>query len=159
MTGQPPAFGLSFDPRALADLLAAPGDIRDLALAQLQDVVTAQLFGGKLTGDLDGLRKLYVDHRAEWRILYAQRPAPPASAHRTEIHVVAVRPRARQDAYDTARARLGIARRPLSALAHAARSRPPQLARSAAPVAKPGPSPHATPGLPHPAPTPKGPVR
>ncbi|MFD9715817.1 hypothetical protein [Streptomyces sp. NPDC059076] len=163
MTGHPPlpAFGLSFDPRALSDLLAAPGDIRDLALAQLQDVVTAQLFGGKLVGDLAGFRKLYVDHRAAWRVVYAQRPAPPGSAHRAEIHVVAVRPRARQDAYDTARARLGITRRPMSALAHAARTRSPQLATQQ--TRKPGPSPTAAPGLPGlpsiPTPTRKGPAR
>jgi hypothetical protein len=30
-----PAFGLSFDPRALTDLLQAPGDIRDLTLVYL----------------------------------------------------------------------------------------------------------------------------
>ncbi|MFD4829186.1 hypothetical protein ACFWPV_04915 [Streptomyces uncialis] len=162
MTGEssPPAFGLSLDPRALTDLLAAPGDIRDLVLAQLQDLVTAKLFGGRLAGDLDGFRKLYVDHRAEWRVVYAQRPAPPASAHRTEIHVVAVRPRARQDAYDTARARLGITRRPMSALAHAARTQSPQLANNQARIPKPGPPPSAMPGLPRPAaPTPKGPNR
>ncbi|WP_329558858.1 hypothetical protein OG711_07845 [Streptomyces uncialis] len=161
MTGgsPPPAFGLSFDPRALTDLLAAPGDIRDLVLAQLQDLVTAKLFGGRLTGDLDGFRKLYVDHRAEWRVVYAQRPAPPASAHRAEIHVVAVRPRARQDAYDTARSRLGITRRPMSALTHAARTRSPQLAANEAQIPKPGPPSAMRPGLPHPAPPPKGPVR
>ncbi|KND28626.1 hypothetical protein IQ64_43625, partial [Streptomyces stelliscabiei] len=90
-----PAFGLSFDPRALTDLLQAPADIRDLALDQLQKVVNAQLFGGKLTEELTGYRKLYVDHRNAWRIVYAQRPAPPGASHRTEIHVVAVRPRAR----------------------------------------------------------------
>ncbi|WP_329025799.1 hypothetical protein [Streptomyces sp. NBC_00690] len=174
MTGHPaPAFGLSFDPRALTDLLAAPGDIRDLALAQLQDVVTAQVFGGKLVGDLAGFRKLYVDHRAAWRVVYAQRPAPPGSAHRAEIHVVAVRPRARQDAYDTARARLGVTRRPMSALAHAARTRSPQLPSPQG--RRPRPGPHTSAGTkasanmprlrmpdpPRPAPTPtsKGPAR
>ncbi|MFJ7423384.1 hypothetical protein ACIQXD_32980 [Streptomyces uncialis] len=160
MTGHPaPAFGLSFDPRALTDLLAAPGDIRDLALAQLQDLVTAQLFGGRLSGHLDGFRKLYVDHRAQWRIVYAQRPAPPGSAHRAEIHVVAVRPRAGQDAYDTARARLGITRRPMSALTHAARTRSPQLAGTPGQEVRPSPPPRPMPGLPHPAPTPKGRIR
>ncbi|GLW04251.1 MULTISPECIES: type II toxin-antitoxin system RelE family toxin [Streptomyces] len=156
-----PAFGLSFDPRALNDLLAAPGDIRDLALAQLQDVVNANLFGGKLTGDLAGLRKLYVDRHAAWRTVYAQRPAPAGSAHRTEIHVVAIRPRDRHDVYNTAAARLGIKRRPVSALTHAARARSPQL-EGYRPVPKPGPAPYALPGLPQPAPTPlatKGPTR
>ncbi|MGW2822132.1 hypothetical protein ACWC24_14135 [Streptomyces sp. NPDC001443] len=143
-----PAFGLTFDPRALTDLLQAPSDIRDLALAQLQDVVNADLFGTKLTGDLSGHRKLVVDSRKEWRVVYAVRPAPPTSAHRTEIHVVAVRPRARNDIYDTVGQRLGMARRPLSARTHAARSRSPQLTPRD-PVPKPGPLPSATRGLPH----------
>ncbi|MCX2969444.1 MULTISPECIES: hypothetical protein [Streptomyces] len=149
-TGQQPAFGLSFDPRALTDLLQAPGDIRDLALAQMQDVVNAELFGTKLTGDLSGYRKLVVDSRKEWRVVYALRPAPPTSAHANEIHVVAVRPRARNDVYDTVGQRLGMTRRPLSARTHAARSRSPQLT-TRQPAPKPGPLPSAMPGLPHPA--------
>ena len=56
-----PAFGLSFDPRALTDLLQAPSDIRDLTLAYLQEVVNAQRFGLRLDGDLEGYRKLFVD--------------------------------------------------------------------------------------------------
>ncbi|AJC55045.1 hypothetical protein [Streptomyces sp. 769] len=162
MTGpeHKPAFGLSFDPRALTDLLQAPGDIRDLALAQLQDVVNARLFGARLTEELAGYRKLYVDHRNAWRVVYAQRPAPPGAAHRTEIHVVAVGPRQRHEVYNTARQRLGIAQRPMSALAHAARARSPQL-DTRRPVPKPAPPRHAMPGLPQPAPstTPKGPLR
>ncbi|MFE4058924.1 hypothetical protein ACFXP3_21965 [Streptomyces sp. NPDC059096] len=155
MRGEP-VFALSFDPRALTDLLQAPGDIRDLALAQLQDVVKGGRAGSKLTGDLSGLRKLSVDSRREWRMVYALRPAPPASAHGSEIHVVAVRPRARNDIYDTVGARLGMARRPVSARTHAARSSPPQLLAS-----KPasGPPPAAPPGLPRPASSPAHPVR
>ncbi|WP_043267107.1 hypothetical protein [Streptomyces sp. CT34] len=145
-----PAFGLSFDPRALTDLLAAPGDIRDLVLAQLQDVVNAKLFGTRLTAELADYRKLYVDHRNAWRVVYAQRPAPPDSAHRTEIHVVAIRPRAQHDVYNVARTRLGITRHPTSALANAARSRSPQL-QTHRPAPKPGPPPYAVPGLPRPA--------
>ncbi|MVO90272.1 hypothetical protein GPA10_37375 [Streptomyces sp. p1417] len=145
-TEQPPAFGLSFDPRALSDLLAAPSDIRDLALAQLQDVVNARLFGPRLLGELADCRKLYVDHRNAWRIVYAQRPAPTGSAYRAEIHVVAVRPRERHEVYSITRKRLGITHRPLSALAHAARSRSPQLEpRREAP--KPTPPSYAPPGL------------
>ncbi|MEE4495037.1 hypothetical protein [Streptomyces sp. BE230] len=161
MTGREdrPAFGLSFDPRALTDLLQAPSDIRDLALAQLQDVVDARLFGTKLTRDLVGCRKVYVDHRNAWRIVYAQRPAPANSTHTTEIHVVAVRPREAHDVYDTARARLGIRRRPLGERPLAARTRSPQLT-TRQPVPKPGPPPYAVPGLPRPASPPlKGPVR
>ena len=155
-----PAFGLSIDPRALTDLLQAPGDIRDLALAQLQDIVNARLFGAKLTRDLAGCRKVYVDHRNAWRIVYAQRPAPANSTHATEIHVVAVRPREAHDVYDTARARLGIRRRPLGERTHAARTRSPHLG-TRQPVPKPGPPPYAMPGLPRPAlpPTLKDPVR
>ncbi|MGW2721096.1 hypothetical protein [Streptomyces sp. NPDC001492] len=155
-----PAFGLSFDPRALTDLLQAPGDIRDLALAQLQDIVNARLFGAKLTRDLAGCRKVYVDHRNAWRIVYAQRPAPANSTHTTEIHVVAIRPRAAHDVYDTARARLGIRRRPLGERTHAARTRSPQLG-TRQPVPKPGPPAYTMPGLPRPAlpPTLKDPVR
>ncbi|NGO42915.1 hypothetical protein [Streptomyces ureilyticus] len=145
-----PAFGLSVDPRALTDLLQAPSDIRDLALAQLQEVVNADLFGTKLTGDLSGYRKLVVDARKEWRVVYALRPAPPTSAHRNEIHVVAVRPRAGNDVYDTVGQRLGMARRPVSARTHAARSRSPQLT-ARGPVPKPGPLPSVMPGLPRPA--------
>ncbi|WP_318209509.1 MULTISPECIES: hypothetical protein [unclassified Streptomyces] len=141
-----PAFGLTFDPRALTDLLQAPGDIRDLSLALLQDVVNADRHGSKLTAELAGLRKLYVDHRAAWRIVYALRPAPANSAFPMEIHVVAVRPRARHDVYDTAAQRLGITPRPLGARAYAARTRSTQIdAYRSAP--KPGPPP----GLPRPA--------
>ncbi|MGW0708990.1 hypothetical protein ACWD4G_24080 [Streptomyces sp. NPDC002643] len=150
MSAGQPAFGLSFDPRALTDLLQAPGDIRDLTLAYLQDVVNAERFGIKLTGDLEGYRKLFVDSRKEWRVVYAVRPAPPTSVHRNDIHVVAVRPRAGNDVYDTVGQRLGMARRPLSARTHAARSRSPQLT-ARGPVPKPGPLPSAMPGLPHPA--------
>ncbi|WP_338676792.1 hypothetical protein V1460_30355 [Streptomyces sp. SCSIO 30461] len=149
--GRPPGFGLSFDPRALSDLLQAPGDIRDLALAQLQDVVSADLFGSKLTGDLSGYRKLAFDSRRAWRIVYALRPAPATSPHTSEIHVVAVRPRARNDVYDEVGRRLGLPRRPLSARTHAARSRSPQL-ETRPPVPKPGPA--RTLGLPAPRPTP-----
>ncbi|MET9013925.1 hypothetical protein ABZX74_23850 [Streptomyces olivaceoviridis] len=147
--GQLPAFGLSFDPRALTDLLQAPSDIRDLTLAYLQDVVNAERFGLRLTGDLEGYRKLFVDARKDWRVVYGIRPAPESSAHRREIHVVAVRPRAGNDVYDEVGRRLGMSRRPLSARTHAARSRSPQLA-TCGPVSRAAPLPSAMPGLPRP---------
>lgn len=144
-----PAFGLSFDPRALTDLLQAPRHIRDLALTQLQDVVNAERSGSPLTGDLSGYRKLVVDSHKRWRVVYAARPAPATSAHRREIHVVAIRPRAGNDIYDTVGRRLGMTRRPLSARTHAARSRSPQLTHDQTPVPKPGPGPlpSAIPGI------------
>jgi hypothetical protein len=67
-----PAFGLSFDPRALTDLLQAPSDIRDLTLVYLQEVVNAQRFGLRLDGDLKGYRKLFVDSRKDWRVVYSK---------------------------------------------------------------------------------------
>ncbi|MEU6814050.1 hypothetical protein [Streptomyces sp. NPDC046860] len=135
------AFGLSFDPRALTDLLQAPSDVRDLTLLYLQELVTAERFGKRLDGDLEGYRKLFVDARKDWRVIYGIRPAPDASAHRREIFVVAVRPRAGNNVYDTVGARLGMSRRPVSARTHAARSRSPQLT---APHPAPRPSPPAT---------------
>ncbi|MDX3854915.1 hypothetical protein [Streptomyces sp. AK02-01A] len=126
MTGQP-AFGLSFDPRALTDLLQAPGDVRHLALGRLQDLVNADLSGDRLTGELDGHRALDVGARTEWRLLYGHRPAPPASAYDTDIHVIAVRPGSGRNEHDAARIRLARTLRPTSALAYAARARSPQL--------------------------------
>ncbi|MER6031566.1 hypothetical protein [Streptomyces sp. NPDC001851] len=151
--GQQPVFGLSFDPRALTDLLQAPSDIRDLTLAYLQEVVNAERFGLRLTGDLEGYRKLFVDARKDWRVVYGIRPAPESSAHRREIHVVAVRPRAGNDVYDEVGRRLGMSRRPLSARTHAARARSPQLA-TRSPLPRSAPLPSAMPGLPRPAQSP-----
>jgi mRNA-degrading endonuclease RelE of RelBE toxin-antitoxin system len=129
-----PAFGLSFDPRALTDLLQAPGDIRDMALLLLQEVVNAERFGRELTGDLTGYRKLIIDHRAEWRLVYKVRPAPPTKHLHKEVFVVAVQPRARNDIYDTVGHRLGMNRRPVSSRTHAARSRSPQLTHRVTPA-------------------------
>lgn len=103
-------------------------------------MVNADRHGSKLTAELAGLRKLYVDHRAAWRIVYALRPAPATSAYPMEIHVVAVRPRARHDVYDTVAQRLGITRRPVGARAHAARTRSSQIDAYRA-IPKPGPPP------------------
>ncbi|MFJ4800842.1 hypothetical protein [Streptomyces murinus] len=147
---QRPAFGLSFDPRALTDLLQAPTDIRDLALSYLQELVNAERFGLRLDGDLEGYRKLFVDARREWRVVYGVRPAPANSTHQREIHVVAVRPRAGNDVYDEVGRRLGMRRRPLSTRTHAARSRSPQLI-TRGPVPRPGPPSTALPAVPRPA--------
>ncbi|MFF7400598.1 hypothetical protein [Streptomyces murinus] len=147
---QRPAFGLSFDPRALTDLLQAPSDIRDLALSYLQELVNAERFGLRLDGDLEGYRKVIVDARREWRVVYGVRPAPANSTHRREIHVVAVRPRAGNDVYDEVGRRLGMRRRPLSSRTHAARSRSPQLITHG-PAPRPGPPPTALPAVPRPA--------
>lgn len=154
MTGRPegrPAFSLSFDPRALTDLLQAPGDIRDLALAQLQDVVNARLFGGELADELTGCRKLYVDHRKAWRTVYIQRPTPANLTHRAEIHVVAVRPRDKQDVYKAARARLGIPQPPAEKRPPPAHTRRARL-DAHRPIPRPAPPLRPAPVHPHPGP-------
>ncbi|MER5765638.1 hypothetical protein [Streptomyces sp. NPDC002082] len=134
MTGPAePVYSLSFDPRALNDLLAAPADVRDVALSRLQDAVTGQRHGPELTGTLAGFRKIYIDS-ARWRMVYGLRPAPETSAHRSEVFVVALRPRAQYEIYKVVAERLGIEHRPLSALAHAARARSPQTAAHPYPI-------------------------
>ena len=135
----PPKYAFSADPRALTDLMQAPAEIRDQALMHLQDIVAGQLEGDHLTRELDGYRKVYVDLKKQWRLVYGKRPAPPQSTHPTEVYLVAVRPRARHNIYDTVAARLGLNPGPLSALTHAARARSPQ---TAAPTPPPGPVSH-----------------
>ncbi|MFE4664555.1 hypothetical protein ACFRI7_11685 [Streptomyces sp. NPDC056716] len=159
MTGAPAASGLSLDPRVVTDLLAAPDAVRDLALTRLGEVTAvAEPGGGTLTGELAGFRELPLGESVGWSLVYARRPAPPASAHRTEVHVVAARPAA--SLYDTVRARLGLTR-PVSALTHAARTSSPQLPTATALTGRAVPS--ARPGLPPSVPltplTVKGPSR
>ncbi|MCX4776861.1 hypothetical protein [Streptomyces sp. NBC_01264] len=115
------------------DLLAAPADVRDVALSRLQDAVTGQRHGRELTGTLAGFRKVYIDS-ARWRMVYGLRPAPEGSEHRREVFVVALRPRAQNEIYKVVAERLGIAHRPLSALAHAARARSPQTTAHPKPI-------------------------
>lgn len=124
---QPPAYGLSFNPEALTDLRALPRDIRDRALGLIEDVVRARVTGGALTGELREYRKLYLGERSEWRVVYRLQKAPPGSHHDHEAHVVAVRPRARHDVYDTVRARVNRPRPAVGPRAHAARTLPPQM--------------------------------
>ncbi|MGW7456426.1 hypothetical protein [Streptomyces sp. NPDC054797] len=160
----PPAFGLSFHPEALNDLLAAPGDMRDLGLALIQDVVRAQVRGPELTAELTGYRKLYLGSRVQYRIVYDYRPAPPGSSHRTNVHIVAVRPRAKHDIYDTVRARVGRPRPAAGPRAYAARSLSPQVRPRPAFTPAPPAAAFPVPGLPAPARiattnSPKGPSR
>ncbi|TDC72618.1 hypothetical protein [Streptomyces hainanensis] len=104
-------FGFAADPRALDDLRTAPARIRDLALLALQDLVHGEQRGARLgvrAGvDLTGHRKLYVDPKAEWRIVYAERPAPANATHAGEIFLLAVGPRDGHAVYNSAAHRLG----------------------------------------------------
>jgi mRNA interferase RelE/StbE len=133
-----PRFGFAAHPEALDDLAALPTDIQELALLGLQQLVyglnRGQRLDDRLGPELDGARKLYVDPKVGWRIVYREQPAPPGSAHRREIFLIAVGPRSRSAVYHTAAARL-------RALAHAALRRSatatPAGARDTACTARP----------------------
>ncbi|MFF3556170.1 hypothetical protein ACFYXL_22510 [Streptomyces tsukubensis] len=158
MTGAP--SGLSLDPRVVADLLAAPDAVRDRALTRLAELTTVVPPGGtSLPGELASFREVSIGDGTPWGLVYAHRPAPPASVHRTEVHVVAVRPVGPR-LHDTVRARLGLTR-PLDAMAHASRTRSPQLPAQQNPMLPPRRVSPARPGLPQPAPSPtlNGPSR
>lgn len=137
MSGEP-RFGLAVDPRVVDDLMLAPPEIRTAALECLSTVLDGEAQGDELVGVLAGFRSVALDPR--WRLVYRLRPAPPAQQHAREVFVAAVRPRARFDVYTAVASRLGLHRKPLSALAHAARARSPQVATV--------PGPHLIP-LPH----------
>ncbi|WP_165983963.1 cytochrome P460 family protein [Streptomyces sp. YIM 98790] len=125
-----PQYGFAADPRAVEDLLHAPAEMRDQALMRMQEVVNGTLRGRELTANLAGLRKIYIDPAAAWRLVYEERPAPPGSAFAREIYLVAVRPKARNNIYLTVAARLGRHPGPVSARVHAARAASPQAART-----------------------------
>lgn len=140
MNGEP-RFGLAVDPRVVTDLVIAPAGIRTAALECLANVLEGEACGEELAGTLTGFRSVALDPR--WRLVYQLRPAPPAGAHAREVFVAAVRPRARFDVYTAVAARLGLNQQPLSALAHAARARSPQMTLV--------PGPHLVPLSPSPA--------
>ncbi|MFE0772203.1 type II toxin-antitoxin system RelE/ParE family toxin [Streptomyces sp. NPDC058861] len=137
----PPVYGLSFHPEALTDLRALPRPVQDLALARIEDVVQARITGGKLVDELADYRKLYLGEQSEWRAVYRLRPAPPGATHPTDVHLVAVRPRARHDIYDTVRARENRPRIAIGPRAHAARTLPPQMKDRLQPPPAHGPAP------------------
>lgn len=147
MSGEP-RFGLAADPRVVDDLVIAPPEIRTAALECLATVLDGEQQGEELGGTLAGFRSVALDPR--WRLVYRLRASPPAEPHAREVFVAAVRPRARFDVYTAVASRLGLDRQPLSALAHAARARSPQVATV--------PGPHLVP-LPSATTSPKGTAR
>ena len=102
------AFGFAADPRALDDLRQAPAHIRDLALLGLQDLVHGEQRGARLGEragvDLTGYRRLYVDPAAQWRLVYAERPAPAGGRHPYEIFLLALGERDQHAVYNAAAA-------------------------------------------------------
>ncbi|MEE4544001.1 hypothetical protein V2S66_18745 [Streptomyces sp. V4-01] len=137
MNGEP-RFGLAVDPRVVDDLLLAPPEICTAALECLSTVLGGEVQGEELGGTLLGFRSVALDPR--WRLVYELRPAPVAQQHAREVFIAAVRPRARFDVYTAVASRLGLDRQPLSALAHAARARSPQVTTTPRPHLVPLPS-------------------
>lgn len=131
-----PRYGFAAHPDAIDDLAELPNDILDLTVLGLQQLVhgtqRGQRLDDRLGPHLDGARKLYVDPRVAWRVVYREQPAPPGSAHPTEIFLIAVGPRRDSAVYTTAAARLAELELP-------APSREPDAVSSAVPLTRPAP--------------------
>ncbi|MET8981687.1 hypothetical protein ABZX85_39445 [Streptomyces sp. NPDC004539] len=105
-----PPVGFSAHPEALADLLDAPADVRDLALEYLDRLLRAEVRGPLLDQqddrDLRGARKLYLDDRNAFRLVYTEQRAPGNPRRLLGIHLVAVGRRYNIEVYKTAAERL-----------------------------------------------------
>ncbi|WP_157852138.1 hypothetical protein [Kitasatospora sp. NRRL B-11411] len=105
-----PPVGFSAHPEALADLLDAPADVRDLALEYLDRLLRAEVRGPLLDQqgdrDLRGARKLYLDERNAYRLVYTEQRAPGNPRRLLGIHLVAVGRRYNIEVYKTAAERL-----------------------------------------------------
>ncbi|MGA5704539.1 hypothetical protein [Peterkaempfera bronchialis] len=105
-----PPVGFSAHPEALADLLDAPADVRDLALEYLDRLLRAEVRGPLLDQqgdrDLRGARKLYLDDRNAFRLVYTEQRAPHNPRRLLGIHLVAVGRRYNIEVYKTAAERL-----------------------------------------------------
>ncbi|MFI1825379.1 hypothetical protein ACH41E_02840 [Streptomyces sp. NPDC020412] len=128
-------FGFAAHPEALEDLRNVPGNIRDLALLELQHLVHGNERGARMHRELAGCHKVYVDPQNRWRMVIQFRPAPPSSQHRREIFLVAVGERYDNTVYRTAadRLRREAAAQAPDQRAGAARSRSPHMHTSAQP--------------------------
>ncbi|SFC59500.1 hypothetical protein [Streptomyces aidingensis] len=127
-------YAFAAHPEALADLREVPAHIRDLALLELQHLVHGNERSAPLQGRLAGCHKVYVDPKAEWRLVIQFRDAPAGSRHRREIYLIAVGEREAGAVYGIAHQRLErtssvAAETPPAAgrRAQAARSRSPHL--------------------------------
>ena len=103
-------MGFSAHPEALADLLDAPADVRDLALEYLDRLLRAEVRGPLLDQqgdrDLRGARKLYLDERNAYRLVYTEQRAPHNPRRLLGIHLVAVGQRFNIQVYKTAAERM-----------------------------------------------------
>ncbi len=151
-------MGFSAHPEALADLLDAPADVRDLALEYLDRLLRAEVRGPLLdqqgNRDLRGARKLYLDDRNAFRLVYTEQRAPGNPRRLLGIHLVAVGRRYNIEVYKTAAERLQAERLKQDAAEETPRPRMParfQAARASS-VSRPSPAQTvaATPGAPPP---------
>lgn len=126
-------YGFAAHPEALADLREVPDHIRDLALLELQHLVHGNERGAPLVGRLAGCHKVYVDPKAEWRLVIHFRDAPAGSRHNREIYLIAAGEREAGAVYRAAAQRLNRDAQtmpeaaPLRRPAEAARARSPHL--------------------------------
>ncbi|QFQ99332.1 hypothetical protein F9278_27860 [Streptomyces phaeolivaceus] len=126
-------FGFAAHPEALADLREVPDHIRDLALLELQHLVHGNERGAPLVGRLAGCHKVYIDPKAEWRLVIQFRDAPAGSRHNREIYLIAAGEREAGAVYRAAAQRLNRSAEttpeaaPLRRQAEAARARSPHL--------------------------------
>lgn len=100
-------FAFAAHPDAIEDLRVLPDSIRDLALLELQNLVHGSDDCMPLKGSLAGFHKVYVDPKVQFRLVIQFRPAPPTSAHRREVYLVAAGSRKGYEVYDTAEQRTG----------------------------------------------------
>ncbi|ANW19617.1 type II toxin-antitoxin system RelE family toxin [Streptomyces clavuligerus] len=137
-------YAFAAHPEALEDLRNVPGNIRDLALLELQHLVHGNERGARMHRELAGCHKVYVDPQTRWRMVFQFRDAPPSSQHRREIFLVAVGERYDNTVYRTAADRL---RREAAAgtdqRAEAARARSPHMRTTGTPPVSPTAAPTA----------------
>jgi hypothetical protein len=104
-------YAFAAHPDALDDLRRLPDEVRDAALLQLQDLVHGHRGAKRLEGRLEGFHKVYVDPAfgQRWRMVVQFRDAPPSSAHRKEVYLVAAGARKDSAVYRAAQLRISRA--------------------------------------------------
>ncbi|WP_406377385.1 nucleoside-diphosphate kinase [[Kitasatospora] papulosa] len=142
-------FAFAAHPDAIADLRELPGEIRDLALLELQNLVHGSDDCLPLKGRLTGFHKVYVDPSVSYRMVIQFRPAPPTSHHKREVYLVAAGSRKEYAVYRTAHLRTGSDRDVETASAaearvQAAHSRSPHAANQPTPLPVAAAQPTAT---------------
>ncbi|MFH9351195.1 hypothetical protein [Kitasatospora sp. NPDC017646] len=138
-------MAFSAHPEALGDLLAAPADVRDLALEYLDRLLRAEIRGPLLDQqgerDLRGARKLYLDEALDFRLVYTEQRAPHNPRRLTGIHLVAVGERRDVAVYKTAALRMQQERQQQSAVQEVRRGMPARFqAALASSVPRPSPA-------------------